>query len=278
MTTAVPNATPLESRRLSIRLDLPLWILVPTFVLPFAAVGAGEPAAEEFEEESAGYTALRPEQQVKMAEAAVSDAIAARKEFDTLLGKKIAAIDRVCVLTDAQKQKLQLARRGDNIRFNEVERLRRRFTPGLREDGSLLAKALVRTLTTEQLASYEPLRAIFRVGGVVQTHGKAADEVLEVNLNFTATADDELAHLSKLPGLQRLRLDHTKVTDTGLEHLTGLTGLRELDLTRTAVTDAGLRHLQGLAGLRLLDLECTQVSDAGVAELQRALPRLKIEK
>jgi Leucine-rich repeat (LRR) protein len=60
--------------------------------------------------------------------------------------------------------------------------------------------------------------------------------------------------LSKLPGLQRLRLDHTQVTD------------------------AGLRHLKGLTRLELLDLDSTQVSDAGVVELQRALPDLKIER
>jgi len=243
-----------ESRRLSIRLHLPMSILMPTFVLALAAVGFGDPAAGEFKKESAEYSALQPEKQLKLkrARAAAFDAIAARKEIDTLLGKKIAAIDRVCGLTDAQKKKLELARRIDITRFDEVQSLRSRFTPGFREDGSLLVKVLKRTLTTEQFASYEPLRAVFLVSGVVQTNG--TDEVLEVNLNFTATADDALAHVSKLPGVQRLRLDHTKVTDAGLEHLKALTSLRELDLTRTRVTDAGLRHLQGLGGLVHLPL------------------------
>jgi hypothetical protein len=307
MATPAPNATPSKSRRLLVRLPLTVCVLVPTIAPPLAAGGVSDPVAEESDE----YTALLPERQFKIADPLacrwvfgdVSDTVAARRQLDTLLGKKIDAVHRICGLTDAQKQKCQLAGRRDNMRFIdrveeiavqlqlvkddpdkikavfiEAQRLQRGFKPGFRDDSSLFVKVLEKTLTIEQRASYGPLRAVFRVGGVVQTYGTGADEVLEVNLNFTAAADDELAHLSKLAGLRRLRLDHTQVTDAGLEHLKRLTSMRELDLSRTRVTDAGLKHLQELVGLRVLDLEFTQVSDAGVAELQRALPGLRIEK
>lgn len=110
-------------------------------------------------------------------------AAGARKRLDTMLGLQIDAIDRACNLTEAQKQKLQLAGRGDIKRFfSRFEDAKRRFQlvkndpnmaqgihmeiqplqitlqAGLFHDTSLFAKSLRNTLSDEQFASYEALR------------------------------------------------------------------------------------------------------------------------
>jgi hypothetical protein len=52
----------------------------------------------------------------------------ARTRLDAILRQKVDAIDRICGLTDVQKQKLQLAGRGDVQRlFERVEDLRPKF-------------------------------------------------------------------------------------------------------------------------------------------------------
>ncbi len=88
--------------------------------------------------------------------------------------------------------------------------------------------------------------------------------------------DAELANLTGLTNLERLRLATTQITDAGLVNLKGLTKLEVLWLDRTQVTDAGLVHLKGLTGLKELDLRDTQVTDEGVKKLQKALPNCKI--
>jgi hypothetical protein len=54
--------------------------------------------------------------------------------------------------------------------------------------------------------------------------------------------------------------------------------LRTLALENAAITDAGLAQLKGLTYLEVLDLKGTKVTDAGVQELQKALPRVKVQR
>src|SRR5258708_38687105 len=118
-------------RQISMRFARTLWIGMATVVLCLAAVFAGDPAREE-----QGDDASLPAQKVHIAEPAVyqwvfgnaSDAEGARKQLRALLQKKIAIVDRMCRLTDAQKEKLELAGVGDNKRLaDRVERLGLQF-------------------------------------------------------------------------------------------------------------------------------------------------------
>ena len=302
--SATEPITP-EPRRIAIRLPRPLWIGLATVVLSLAPAVAGDPADEESDE-----NASLPEQQVKIVDSIVyrwvfgdgSDAVAARQQLDTLLQQKITAVDLICRLTETQKQKLQLAGRGDNKRLlHRVEEIETRFQlakndpdkvqalvgeakllklgviePGLSNGRLLFVKILEQFLTADQRASYEPLRLVFRVGGVVQARQRAGGDFLRIFLSDTAFADDGLANLKGLTNLEALGLYGTQVTDAGLEHLQELTRLQHLFLSGTQVTDAGLVRLRGLTRLRWLDLAGTQVTDAGVQRLQKALPNCTV--
>jgi hypothetical protein len=104
----------------------------------------------------------------------------ARSRFDAILALRIEDIERVCGATDAQKQKLKLAGRGDIKRtFDRVEELKRTFqqsqnepnnniwqaiqplqaelNSGLFGDASIFEKTIKKTLTSDQLARYDNL-------------------------------------------------------------------------------------------------------------------------
>jgi hypothetical protein len=102
-----------------------------------------------------------------------------RARINSHLKLKLDELDRVCVLTEAQKQKLTLAARGDMKRFfDQVEEVRRKFlavkndqngfnqlwqeisplqqkqAAGLFGETSMFAKTVRKTLTDEQQAKY----------------------------------------------------------------------------------------------------------------------------
>lgn len=218
------------------------------------------------------------------------DARLARGQLDILLQQKISGLDGVCVLTDDQKRKLQLAGRGDIKRLiDRVEdigtRLRlagqdeaQRFVPeltavkrcvksGFLDDPSLFDKVVKRSLTIEQNARIAALREIEREGGRVYADSAGANAILDISLTGISLADEDLKRLKLLTGLRGLDLASTPVTDAGLVHLEGLTNLRLLDLSGTKVTDAGLAGLKRLSALQRLDLFGTQVTSAGLAHL-----------
>jgi hypothetical protein len=228
-----------------------------------------------------------------------SDAVTARKQLEMFLSQKVMLVDRVCGLTDAQKQTLQLAGRGDNKRllarveemgmqlqlvkndenkvealFQDAKTLRHHVGAGLSHE-MFFVKSLEKTLTAEQLVRYEPLRAVLSAGGMVQPWLQKSDELLEVTLTGTGFADDGLAQLSDLPGVRALALGGTQVTDAGLAHLKRLTHMRRLILDDTRITDAGVAQLKELTNLEELFLTKTQVTDAGLVHLKR-LSKLKV--
>jgi hypothetical protein len=145
-------------------------------------------AAPDDEEITAEVAAAAQQQQVRFVDQnfdqwifpGANNAELGRLRLQTQTNLRLAEIDRVCRLSETQKQKLRLAARGDMQRFtDEVEQVRRKFEKvkhdqnamgqiwqeiqplqikqanGLMGHDSLLMKVLPKTLTTEQAAAYE---------------------------------------------------------------------------------------------------------------------------
>lgn len=279
---AIPaNRTRLEARHSSIQHFRVVGLVLATTVLFLAAAFANDPALEE------ELSDPRPYQWVFGNR---FDAAAAHKQLDMLLSERIAIVDRICNLTDAQKQKLELAGRRDNRELDdriaeiavklvavkevnelrtEAESLQRRVMPGLFEEGSgYLIKTLKGTLTAKQHASFAPLRSVFRAGGRVGLWQRGNDELLGVIITQTTFSDDDLAELSELRGIAVLYLAGTQVGDPGLAHLERLPGLEKLYLGQTKVTDAGLQHLRELTTMRELNLVRTAIAGPGLVHLK----------
>jgi hypothetical protein len=289
-----------EPLRLSFRAPRSLRICLAIALLSLPTVVAGEPADEE-----GGDDEPLPMLPVMIA-APGGDLrefnAATRKELDMLLRQKIAIVDRLCGLTDSQKETLQLAGRGDIKRWldrfeenqlqwrlfqndrnkvragrNKVRALAeenhrlmrlRDNQPALSNDGSLFVKSLEKFVTGEKSGRHQPLRDILRAGGMIEIRYRGSDKLLEINVGRTEFADGDLAHVSALTGINSLILAHTKVTDAGLSHLKELTELRELWLGNTQLTDAGLAPLKGLTKLERVWLDDAPVTDAGLVHLK----------
>jgi hypothetical protein len=99
--------------------------------------------------------------------------------------------------------------------------------------------------------------------------------VIEIDLGEQPeTRDEDLARLTVVNGLQKLRLKGMAITDAGLEQLSGLTSLRELRLEATSLTGTGFRHLGNLHELETLATGYgTPISDEGLAAIP-PLPNL----
>jgi Leucine-rich repeat (LRR) protein len=216
-----------------------------------------------------------------------------RKRQEQWLPLKIAIVDRVCGLTDSQKEKLRLAGQGDIKRlFDQVEETRRRVERvqndreklralsdelrplrwalsriGLSEDDVLFGKILEMLLTAEQRARYEPLRAAVSAGCTIEILQFEPNTILTIRGDWSRIVDDDLTNFSQLTDLTFLTLESTHVTDGGLGHLKGMENLGSLSLTGTNVTDAGLAHLEGMQKLDSLSLSGTKVTDAGLEHL-----------
>jgi hypothetical protein len=218
---------------------------------------------------------------------------ASHHRVEKLLEPELQLVDHVCELTDAQRDKLQLAVRGeirrlsggiaeraqklplsrsDEQRVNDVcrelEQLQRDIQSGPFGKGSLFRKALETTLTAEQMVKYDPIRAVIQAGGLVGTLQRGSDVILGVHLTGASFSDDDLARFKGFSVLGYLRIDGTEVTDTGMASLKDLVNLQELALGDTRVGDIGLASLKELKNLRVLSLRGTAaVTDAGLVHL-----------
>jgi hypothetical protein len=227
--------------------------------------------------------------------------MAARGRLDFILRRRLDAVERVCDLSAPQKQKLELAGRGDIAGFlRQVAMTRAKFAAieeedaavinGMRQEagrltevfhigpfyaGSLFGKAAKRVLTNERYAAYEILREIEQAGGYVGAVPRGAERLLRIRLTGTSFDDAGMARFGELTKLQQLALNGTRVTDASLFYVKDLRHLADLDLCSTAVTDEGLAHLAGLTNLEILYLVNTRVTDAGIDHLMK-LERLKL--
>jgi len=124
---------------------------------------------------------------------------------------------------------------------------------------------------------------------ILRFHGKySRDEkspgqpVTVVDLRYYDLNDQELASftdvLQAFPQLRALQLKSRKITDAGVAHLRSLPRLQVVVLEEAAITDTGLAHLKALTQLQELSLKGTQVTETGIRELQKAQPKVKVER
>jgi Leucine-rich repeat (LRR) protein len=106
--------------------------------------------------------------------------------------------------------------------------------------------------------------------------------VIGVDLRYYELDDQTLANFASIlqafPELRALQLKSKQINDPGLAHLKSLPLLQIVALEDTAITDAGLVHLKALTQLQELNLKGTKVTETGIQELQKALPKVKVER
>ncbi len=213
-----------------------------------------------------------------------------RAALDRLLMGELDDINRVCRPTDEQKQKLELAGRGDikdlSDRADELRRMSqsaqlgenglnalgrendalRRLVTAPFEEGSKFVKIRNRVLTEAQSAKFSAFRRIQRLGGRVKTRPQGPE--MEVHLARTRFSDDDFAQLPALTDIIALDVSQTQFTDSALAHVKKLTKLRVLDLSNTQLTDSGAYVLKDMTSLESLDLGKSQVTSSGLAYLK----------
>ncbi|MBI3860957.1 MAG: hypothetical protein HY290_03590 [Planctomycetia bacterium] len=227
---------------------------------------------------------------------------AAGNQLEFLLQARLSTADLVCSLAEIQKQKLQLAGRGDIKHLLEQIRIQKRKcellddgawqgvagdvirqAQALRDllevgpfgEGSMFAKSLARALTSAQRLQYEKYQSLERLGGRIHLRPRGDDEIKALRMTKATLVDEGLAPLAGMTGLKSLNLDYTQITDAGMAHLAGLTSLELLELEGTQVKGPGLAHLRGMQSLQMLDLRRTGVDDAALAHL-RPLESLRV--
>ncbi len=97
-------------------------------------------------------------------------------------------------------------------------------------------------------------------------------KLLRINFSKTEITDAGLKTLSRMQGLEQVRLASPKISDDGLAALENLSQLRFLHLLDMPITDAALTHLYGLKKLESLYLDGTRVTDSGIEQLFKQLP------
>ena len=179
---------------------------------------------------------------------------------------RIDDLDRVCRITEAQKNKLRLAGRGDIKRFfDKVEALKRKFQQGQNDpntniwqeiqplqvelnaglfgDDSIYAKTIRRTLSPDQEARFE---------------GLARERI---NVRFRATVEWFVAHLDKGLGLtedQRQRFIDLLVRETRAPRKFGQGDYWYLMLRMAGLPETKLKPIFDAPQWRLLSRQFVQ--------------------
>jgi len=225
---------------------------------------------------------------------------AGRNHVDAVLQQNFVIIDRLCGLSDAQREKVVIVRQADCRRFMErveaIERayhlsqsdeqklvllrvdaaaLNRELTASLCTERWLLPKVLKRELSKEQNERFESFRNVCLAGGFVsfvsrrdESASNEAPPALSVCVPSGEFEDLAALRLRTFPNLTDVGFKGTRVSDDGLVHLRHLTELQRVSLDETRITDAGLANLSGLHRLRELKLGKTAVSSSGLVHLK----------
>jgi hypothetical protein len=92
-------------------------------------------------------------------------------------------------------------------------------------------------------------------------------ELKSLDLRWAKISDAGVVHLSKLRGLNYLRLEDTDVSDASAPVLARLHTLEHLNVSHTRLTADGLARLAGHRKLRTIVIDETQVGPASIASL-----------
>jgi hypothetical protein len=87
---------------------------------------------------------------------------------------------------------------------------------------------------------------------------KDGERVVEVKLDRTRVADEDLKLVAALAEVTDISLEQTQVGDTGMSYLKSMPKLEWLNLFGTQVGDNGLRHLKELTSLKHLPIGHTR--------------------
>jgi hypothetical protein len=143
--------------------------------------------------------------------------------------------------------------------------------------GSLVTDAGLKELAGLQLHSLiVPVKA--KTDSGLKNYLAAVEPPTNLDLRSWKLSEAGLKELAVARQLQHLSLRSLKLTEAGLKHLAELKQLEVLDLSSTPVNDAGLKQLHTMKQLQIVNLRDTAVTDAGVAALQKALPKLLVER
>lgn len=112
--------------------------------------------------------------------------------------------------------------------------------------------------------------------GVVNLKGLT--KLRYLNLNDTGVGDLGMEAIQGLTNLKTLNVNHTHVTDKGMESISKLKNLERLGVADTKLSDKGLGQIKDLKSLKLLELMERQGSPEIETELQKALPKLQIDR
>jgi hypothetical protein len=116
---------------------------------------------------------------------------------------------------------------------------------------------------------------------VITDHGDSLDKlspdaIKAMLFNKTTIGDEDLAHLSRLTGLQYLDLEATDTSDKGIETLTRLVNLGHLDLSHTMIKGTNIARLGNLKKLEWLNLGSNDLNSHSAERLANLnLPRLR---
>nr|WP_268820203.1 c-type cytochrome domain-containing protein [Paraglaciecola sp. G1-23] len=104
----------------------------------------------------------------------------------------------------------------------------------------------------------------------------AKDYIAYLNLINSQITQEQIAEISQLPNLLRLRLNKTPVSDEGIRSLQTLPNLEYLNLFGTQISDSSLRTLTEFPSLKQVYVGQTGVTQTAISEIVAIKPDLQV--
>jgi hypothetical protein len=227
MEPGLPEPSPYDPRRLTIRSPKPLWIGVAAGVVVVAAVGLrlGLPAwrqqvALDEIERLGGSAEMEPVGPQWLRHALGDDRM---RMFDNVVWVSLAN----STTDDGALQQISGLASLKSLDLGNTN---------VTDSGLAHLKQLLRI--EELILNHTPIT------GAGLAHLKRLTSLKKLELDDTKMSDAAMAHLKHFPNLESLWIDNTPVTNAGLKHVKELTGLKFLWLNQTTATDAGVIELR----------------------------------
>lgn len=106
---------------------------------------------------------------------------------------------------------------------------------------------------------------------------KIQGQIVRLKLGNTGVSGDFMKEIAAMPLLIQLDLNHTKIADQDLIGLKNLAYLESINLVGTPISDRGLASLAQLKSLKRVYLWQSRVTEKGVAVLKKMRPDLAIQ-